>query len=129
MADAAITIDGLEPLQISLQFPAQIAFDQHFVAGNGLDDLVDLVRGEILRAQVRVDVRLLEDALRGARPDAVDVGQRRFDAFVRRNFNSQKSWHIKSWLSLPLFVPGVSADDADNILPLHDLARYTKSFY
>jgi hypothetical protein len=26
-------------------------------------------------------------------------------------------------------VPGIGADDADNILPLHDLARYTKSFY
>jgi hypothetical protein len=32
-------------------------------------------------------------------------------------------------LSLPLFVPGILADDADNVLALHDLARFTKSFY
>jgi hypothetical protein len=32
-------------------------------------------------------------------------------------------------LSLPLFMSRVRADHADNILPLHDLARYTKSFY
>jgi hypothetical protein len=30
---------------------------------------------------------------------------------------------------LPLLVPGILADHADNILPLHDLARFTKSFY
>ena len=28
-----------------------------------------------------------------ARPDTIDVGERRFDAFLGRNFNSQQSWH------------------------------------
>ena len=32
-------------------------------------------------------------------------------------------------LTLPLFVAGILADDANNILALHDLARFTKSFY
>jgi hypothetical protein len=36
---------------------------------------------------------------------------------------------LNRWLSLPLFMAGVLADHADNILPLHDLARFTKSFY
>jgi hypothetical protein len=32
-------------------------------------------------------------------------------------------------LALPLFMARVLADHADNVLPLHDLARFTKSFY
>jgi hypothetical protein len=32
-------------------------------------------------------------------------------------------------LTLALFVTRVLADHADNVLPLHDLARFTKSLY
>jgi hypothetical protein len=31
--------------------------------------------------------------------------------------------------SLPLFVPRILADDAHHVLALHNLARFTKSFY
>ena len=128
MPDSAITIDRLKALQIALQFAAKIAFDQHLVAGDRLNDLVDLLRRQILRAQVRIDVRLFENALRRARADAVNVGQRRFDAFVAGISTPNKSWHKSILLSLALFMPRIFADHADNILPLHDLARFTKSF-
>ena len=91
--DSAITVDRLEALQVALHFPAQIAFDQHFVAGDRLDDVVNLMRCQVLRTQVRIDVCLLQHPLRRTGPDAVDVGERRFDAFIGRYFNSQKSWH------------------------------------
>src|SRR3954447_19293926 len=100
MPNAAITVDGLEPLQVSLQFPAQIAFDRDLVVRNCVNDFVDLLRRQVLGAEIPVDIGLLEDPLRGRRPDAVNVSQRRFDAFVRRYFNSQKSWH--KFLSLAL---------------------------
>jgi hypothetical protein len=48
-----------------------------------------LLRSKILRAQVRIDVRLLENAFGRAQTNSVDVGKRRLDALVRRNFNSE----------------------------------------
>src|SRR4051794_19485221 len=127
MPNPAITIDGLEPFQVALRFPAKVPFDRDLVVRDRVNDLVDLLRREVLGPQVPINIRLLENAFRRRRPDAVNVGKRRFDAFVRRYFNSQKSWH--KVLSLALLVTRVRADHADNIFPLHDLARYTKSFY
>ena len=89
MPNAAITIDRLQTLQIALHFAPQIAFDRQLVVRDRVNDFVELLRRQIFRAQIRIDVRLLEDPLRGARPDAVNIGQRRFDAFIGRNFNSQ----------------------------------------
>jgi hypothetical protein len=48
-----------------------------------------LLRSQILRAQIGVDVRLLQNSPGGAKPDPVNVGQGRFDAFIRWNFNSE----------------------------------------
>jgi hypothetical protein len=53
-----------------------------------VDDLVELLGRKVLRAGVRVDVDLLEDALRHARADPVNVWQRGFDPLVAWNFNS-----------------------------------------
>ena len=86
--DSTITIDRLEALEITLQFAAEIAFNQHLVARDRLNDLVDLVWRQVLRAQVWIDIRLFQNALRGTRPDPVDVGERRFDAFIGWNLNS-----------------------------------------
>ena len=65
--DAAITIDRLEPLQVALHFAAQIALDLDLVARDRVNDFVDLLRRQILRAQIRIDVRLLENPLGRAR--------------------------------------------------------------
>ena len=89
MPDAAIAIDRLQALQIALHFAAQIALDRDLVVRDRMNDLVDLLRASGLSPAVRIDVGLLEDAPGGARADAVDVGQRRFDAFVGGDFNSK----------------------------------------
>jgi len=89
MADAAVAIDRLEALQIALQLAAKIAFDDDAILADRADDRADLLGRKIFRANVRIDVGLLEDALGGLRADAVDVGQRRFDAFVAGNINSK----------------------------------------
>src|SRR5207248_1928548 len=89
MPDTAVTIDRLQPLQIALNFSPQIAFDRQFARGDRLDDLVELFAAEVFRADVRVDVHLLENLFRRARPHAVNVWQRSFDAFLARNFYSK----------------------------------------
>ena len=67
MANAAIAIDRLQTLQVALQLPAQIAFDQKLVRRNRLNDFVDLLRRKIFRPEIGIDVRLFENALRRAR--------------------------------------------------------------
>ncbi len=89
MPNAAVTINCLQTLEVALQFAAQIAFDQELIPRDRVNDVVQLLRREFLRAQVRINGGLLEDPLRGRRPDAVDVRQRRFDALVGRDFNSK----------------------------------------
>ena len=89
MSDAAVTIDRLKAFQVALHFPTQIAFNLDLVVGDGVNDFVQLLRSKIFRPQIGVDIRLLEDALGRTQADPVNVGERRFDAFVRRNFNSE----------------------------------------
>ena len=89
MPDTAIRIDRLEPFQIALHVAAQIALDLELVVRDRMNDLVQLLRSKILRAQVGIDVRLLENALGRAQADSVDVSKRRLDALVRWNFNSE----------------------------------------
>ena len=88
MPDPAITVDRLEPLQITLRFPAEIAFDRDLVVRDRVDDLIQLLRCKIFRPDVWVDIRLLEDTSRGTKTDPVDIRQRYLDAFVCWNFNS-----------------------------------------
>jgi len=130
MADAAIAIDGLEALEVGLQLAAQIAFNRELARGDGVDDLVELLGGQILGADVRIDIGLLEDAERGARANAVDVRKRRGNALVAGNFNAEESWHngCLVGLALPLLVTRVFANDADHILTLHDAAGLAKPF-
>ena len=89
MPNAAIAIDRLQTLQVALQFPAQIAFDQKFARRNRLNDFVDLLRRKIFRPEIRIDVRLFENALRRRGPDSVNVSERSFDALLGWNFYSQ----------------------------------------
>ena len=88
MADTTVAVDGLQAFQIRLNLAAQIAFDGKLARGDRLDDVVELLRRQILGANIRFDVRLLEDLFRGARADPVNVWQRCVDALVAGDFNS-----------------------------------------
>jgi hypothetical protein len=131
VAQPAIAIDRLEAFEIALELSSEVAFNQETACRNRLDDLVELLGAQILRAGIGVDVGLFENLFRGARTDAVNVRQRRFDAFVARNVYSKESWHILALLrlTLPLLVTRVLADNADDVLTLHDAARFAKAFH
>src|SRR5205085_12459120 len=85
----AITIDRLQTLEVALRFTAQIAFDRDLVTRDRMNNFVQLLRGKIFRAQIRINIGLIENALRDRRSDPVNIGERRFDAFIRRYFNSK----------------------------------------
>jgi hypothetical protein len=88
MPNAAITIDCLQTFQVTLDFAAQIAFNLDLVVRDRVNDFVQLLRRKFFRPQVRIDVGLLKNAPRRGKADSVDVGKRRFDAFVCWNFDS-----------------------------------------
>ena len=88
MPDATVAVDRLQTFQIRLNFAPQIALDRKLARSDRMDDVVKLLRRQILRTDVRLDVRLFEDLLRGARADPVNVWQRCVDALVAGDFNS-----------------------------------------
>ena len=88
MADAAIAIDGLEAFQVCLKLPAQITLDGELAGSDGVDELVELLRGQVLRPGIGVDVGLIEDLFGGAGTDPVDVRKGGFDSLIPGDFNS-----------------------------------------
>src|SRR5438094_844184 len=64
MADAAIALDALEALEVHADFAAQIAFDDVFAVLNGVDNLRELLLGQILGADGRVNLGLGQDYFR-----------------------------------------------------------------
>jgi len=86
---ATVTIYRLETFQIALYVTTQIALDLKLVVRNRVNDLVQLLRRKIFGADIWIDIRLLENAPRGAKTDSIDIGERNLDAFLRWNFNSE----------------------------------------
>ena len=93
MTNAAIAIDRLQALEIGLHFAAKIAFDWQLARLNRVDDFRELLRRQLVRTDVSVHSGLLENAAGGRRTDAINVGQRRFDAFFAGNFNTKETGH------------------------------------
>src|SRR3974377_356151 len=53
--DAAIAFNALEPLEIHADLAAQITFDHVFAVLDGVDDLRELLLGQVLGADGRVN--------------------------------------------------------------------------
>jgi hypothetical protein len=89
MPNPAITPNGLQSLEITLNFPAQISLNQQSAGIDGVNDFAELLRRKAFRPCVGIDVRLLQYFLRGLRPYTIDVRQRSFDPLISRYINSK----------------------------------------
>lgn len=89
MAKPAVAVNRLQTLEVALEITTQITLDKEVIGANSLNDLVDLLYGEILRANLWVNIGLFQDLLRPGRADPVNVRERRFDAFISGDFNSK----------------------------------------
>ena len=87
MTHAAVAVDLLQPPDVGGELTAQISFHGQIVLQN-LGDLGNLIRSEVLRLDVAVDADLFNDFQRQRRTDAVEVAQRKFNALVARNVNT-----------------------------------------
>jgi hypothetical protein len=127
VADAPITFDRLEAFEIQPDFAAQITFGDVLAVLNGVNDLGKLLLVQILGANGRVDTGFGKDLLSVHRSDAVNIAQSDIDAPFGWNIYSEDAWHI--FLTLALFVAGISADHADHALAAHNLAVLAQPFY
>src|SRR5712691_3676803 len=76
MADAAITFDALQALEVHTDLAAEIAFNDVFAVLNGVNDLGKLLFGQVLGANAGINFGFFENDVRVARADAVDVAER-----------------------------------------------------
>ena len=85
----SIASNRLQALEIALNIPAQIAFDEQSASVNRVHNLTELFRRQIFRANIRVNVGLLKNLLCGLWADAIDVRQRSFDPLISRYIHSK----------------------------------------
>jgi len=129
VADSAIALDTLQTLEVHADFAAEIAFDDIFAVLDGVNNLRELLLGQVLGANGGIDIGLGEDIARVAGPDAVDIAQRDVNALVRGNFDADDTCHKSGvLLTLALFVAGVGADNTNNAFATDDLAVFAKLF-
>src|SRR3954447_15370062 len=60
---SAIALDALQTLQVHTDFAAQVTFDHILAVLNSMDDLRELLLGEILGADAGFNISLREDDL------------------------------------------------------------------
>ena len=86
MADPAVAIDGLEALQVARYVAPQVALDDPLVLSYDIEDLVQLLLGEVLGAHVGLQASLLDDKVRAGGTDAVNVTERVGYLLLSRDF-------------------------------------------
>src|SRR6202165_2727860 len=96
VAQAAISADFHEALDIERDLAAKLAFNLGFLVEN-VAEAADLLVVQVLDAHVGIDVRDRQDAPRGMRTDPEDVGERDFDALLAGNINAGNSSHLPSY--------------------------------
>src|SRR5689334_16580436 len=80
VAHAAITLDALQALEVHADFAAEITFNDILAVLDRVNNLRELRLAQVLRPNLRVDVRLLEDRDRVGRTDAINIPQRDINA-------------------------------------------------
>jgi hypothetical protein len=95
MADAAVAVDGLEALEIGGDVTTEVAFDVPLPVRDDVENLVELLLGEVRSAHVGVKAGVLDDEAGPRGTDAVDVTKREGDLLLRRDVDTKQTWHGK----------------------------------
>ena len=72
---------------------AKIALHHPLVLGDDVEDLVELLLGQVLGPHVGVEAGLLDDLVGPVRADAVDVAEGVRDFFLRGDFYTEEARH------------------------------------
>ena len=95
VADAAVAFDALQALEVHANLPAQVTFDHVFAVLDRMDDLGELLFGQVFGANIGIDLGVNQNDLGVAGTDAVDVSQGDLNPFVRWNFYSDDASHVR----------------------------------
>lgn len=131
VTNAAIAFDALKPLQVEADLTTQVALDHVLAILDGMNDLRQLLFGEIFGPNARVNPRTLQDLHRIGRTYPVNVPKRDVDPLVIWNVNSENSCHNLAFyrLTLPLLVPGIRADHSNHALAANYLTVLAEPLY
>src|SRR5690606_24438963 len=122
MAQAAVTPDLDQALDVHLHFLTQVALDLE-IAVDVLPQAIRLILGQIPDPRIGVDADGLQDLPGPGPADAVDVRQRRLDPLFPREVDTRNSSHrYLTSLTLPLLVLRVDANDTHPPLAADDLS-------
>jgi hypothetical protein len=128
MAGAAVTVDGLQTADVLCKLTTEVTFHDKVVLKHGCDCGNIFVR-KLAGFDGGVDICTLDDFCCNSRTDSIDVPERKFNALVRRDVNSNDSGHFAVSLTLFLFVARIPcADHADRAFTFDYLAVFTPAF-
>lgn len=126
MTDTAVGTDFLQSLDVHLHEMAEFTLDAMLLLDR-FAEAVPVFFGEILCPGVEIDIERFENLATHRTTDAIDIGERNFNALVVGQVDAGNTEH--RLLSLTLFVLGVLADNVDHPAATHGLAVSTDLFY
>lgn len=89
MTIPAITVNRGESFKMPLKLTTKITLDHNTAAGDGVGDSAHLLIGELTGANARVNARFIKDLGGRRRTNAKNVGERRFDALLIWDLDSE----------------------------------------
>ena len=92
-----------------------------------MTDVVDFVFGQVANLLVEIDARPVEQRLRTGTADAVNIRQPDLGSLLGRQIHTGYTCHM--FLSLPLFVFRVDADDPHHAFAVDHLALVANLLY
>jgi hypothetical protein len=128
MAHAPVAANLNQPLDVHIDFAAQVTFDLMFAVDH-FTQAVDFLFSQVTHPRIGVNVRSIEDLAARSETDPIDVRQRNLNALVAWNVNAGDSSHLFLQLPLLLFMLGVFATDNHyNTIAANDFAVLTTRF-
>src|SRR5205814_4360665 len=110
------------PLDVLAHLPAKVTFDLEVLVDVGAQPRHFLV-GEVAHSRIARHRCRVAYLLRGVAADSVDVRERDLESLLARYVDAGDTGHrFASFLTLPLLVARVLADDPDRAMPADDLA-------
>ena len=89
MADSTVALDGLEALEVTTDFPAQVTLNEDAFLDDGFGNLVQLFLVQVPCADIRIQTGILDQAISNSGPNSVDITEGIWELFVPGNFDTQ----------------------------------------
>ena len=124
MAQATVAADFHKALNVLRNLAMEVALDGEVLV-DVFADFLEIVLGDVLHADIRVDASLSDNLFCGGVADTVDVSQADLNALLAREVDTKKTCHSLAslpLLTLTLLMTGVLADHEHLAMASNDFA-------